>query len=175
MECVGYNLPLFMLKNLGHPTEISSLQGYHHCCWMLLLILGHVQSAKKIHPKPKIWCRVLVWSSFICDWNTWKVCVMCFVFFYNQQSSMSWYCLFHPMVVICLCVTCCDIVVLSKAFKTLKILSFAHISLQEVNESLLKSKLSSYHCIDAYVEDVMFLLLYWKEHDIIFSNVGLLT
>jgi hypothetical protein len=76
------------------------------------------------------------------------------------------------MVVICLCVACFDIVVLSKV---LKILSFAHMSHEEVSESLLKSKLSSYHCIDAYVEDVMFLLSYWKEHERIFSNVGLLT
>jgi hypothetical protein len=79
------------------------------------------------------------------------------------------------MVVICLCVACFNIVALCKALQTLKILSFAHMSHEEVNESLLKSKLSSYHCIDAHVEDVMFFLLYWKEHERIFSHVGLLT
>ncbi len=79
------------------------------------------------------------------------------------------------MVVICLCLACFDIVVLCKALKTWKILSFAHMSHEEVSESLLKSKLSSYHCIDAYVENVMFLLLYWKEYEKIFSNVGPLT
>jgi len=79
------------------------------------------------------------------------------------------------MVVICLCVACFDIVDLCKALKTSKILRFAHMSHEEVRESLLKSKLSLYHCIDVYVEDVMFLLLYWKEQEKIFSNVGLLT
>jgi len=90
MECVGYNWPLFMLKFLDQPPHWDIITA--KISWLLLNVIAHIglcASAKKIHPKPKIWCRVLVWSSFICDWNTWKVCVMCFLFFHNQQSSMS--------------------------------------------------------------------------------------
>jgi hypothetical protein len=76
------------------------------------------------------------------------------------------------MVVICFYVACFDIVVLCKALKTSKLLSFAHMSHEEVSESLLKSKLSSYHCIDAYVKDVIFFYYIGRNMKEYFQMLG---
>jgi hypothetical protein len=48
-------------------------------------------------------------------------------------------------------------------------------SIEEGNESLLKSKLSSFHWIVVLEEDLKSLLAWWKTHESQFLNVGFLT
>jgi len=46
---------------------------------------------------------------------------------------------------------------------------------KKANEGLILSKSFLYYHIDAYVEVVMFLLLWWKEHEKKFPNVEFLA